>query len=300
MAGASRMDRAAAMTRIVIAYAVALVVAVVAGWATAAAGYDSALVQLAVADVAATLAVFGFSLRYDNSSFYDAYWSVIPIWLVGYLAWLGWDQSQAPVRVVLVTVLVVAWGVRLTHNWARGWTGLDHEDWRYVDMRGTTGKGYWLTSLFGLHLFPTVLVFLGCLPIFAVTLEPGRPLGWLDAVATVVTGGAVAIELFADNQLRDYTLHRKRPGETMTEGLWGWSRHPNYFGEAGFWWGLWLFGVAAVGLTPWANIAGAVAITVLFNFISIPMIEKRMLARRPGYAEIQARISRLVPWFPSR
>jgi steroid 5-alpha reductase family enzyme len=294
------MDRSAAMTRVVIAYAVALVVAIVAAWATARAGYESVVVQLAVADVAATLAVFGFSVRYDNSSFYDAYWSVIPVWLVSYLAWLGWADNQVPVRVILVAALVWYWGVRLTHNWARGWTGLDHEDWRYVDMRKTTGKGYWLVSLLGLHMFPTVLVFLGCLPLFEVMLGPGRPLGWLDALAAVVTFGAVTIELLADNQLRDYALHRKRPGETMTEGLWGWSRHPNYFGEMMFWWGLWLFGVAAVGLEPWSMISGAVAISVLFNLISVPMIERRMLARRPGYREIQARISRLMPWFPRR
>jgi steroid 5-alpha reductase family enzyme len=294
------MDRSAAMTRVVIAYAVALVVAIVAAWATARAGYESVVVQLAVADVAATLAVFGFSVRYDNSSFYDAYWSVIPVWLVSYLAWLGWADNQVPVRVILVAALVWYWGVRLTHNWARGWTGLDHEDWRYVDMRKTTGKGYWLVSLLGLHMFPTVLVFLGCLPLFEVMLAPGRPLGWLDALAAVVTFGAVTIELLADNQLRDYALHRKRPGETMTEGLWGWSRHPNYFGEMMFWWGLWLFGVAAVGLEPWSMISGAVAISVLFNLISVPMIERRMLARRPGYREIQARISRLMPWFPRR
>jgi steroid 5-alpha reductase family enzyme len=131
-------------------------------------------------------------------------------------------------------------------------------------------------------------------------LEPGRPLGWLDALATLVTVGAVLIELVADNQLRDYTLHRKRPGETMTEGIWAWSRHPNYFGEITFWWGIWLFGVAAVGLERWWMVSGALAITLLFNFISVPMIERRMLARRADYRAVQARVSRLVPWFPRR
>jgi steroid 5-alpha reductase family enzyme len=291
-------DRATGFTQIVIAYVAGLAAAVLGAYLTARAGYDSALVQLAVGDLAATLVVFGFSVRFDNSSVYDAYWSVIPIWLVSYLAWIGWAQTQAPIRVVLVVALVWAWGVRLTHNWARGWTGFDHEDWRYRDIRAVTGRGYWLVSFLGIHLFPTILVFLGCVPIFAVTLEPGRPLGWLDAVATIVTAGAVIIELVADNSLRDYTLHRKRPGETMTEGIWAWSRHPNYFGETVFWWGLWLFGVAAVGFERWSLIIGAAVITLLFNFISIPLIEKRMLARRSDYADVQARVSRLLPWFP--
>lgn len=293
-------DRAAAMRAIVLAYLAGLLAAILAVYLTARAGYDSAIVQLAVGDLAATAVVFGFSVRHDNSSVYDAYWSVIPIWLVSVLAWTGWSQSAAPLRIVLVVALVWYWGVRLTHNWARGWTGFEHEDWRYRDIRAKTGGAYWLVSFLGIHLFPTVLVFLGCLPIFAVTLEPGRPLGWLDALATLVTAGAVTIELVADNQLRDYALHRKRPGETMTEGIWAWSRHPNYFGEMSFWWGIWLFGVAAVGFGRWALISGAVAMTLLFNFISIPMIEKRMLARRADYAKVQARVSRVLPWFPRR
>ncbi len=293
-------DRASALTKITIAYAVGLAAAVLGAWLTARAGYDSPLVQLAVADLAATVAVFGFSVAWDNSSVYDAYWSVIPIWLVSFLAWLGWAQSEAPLRIVLVVALVWFWGLRLTHNWARGWAGFDHEDWRYVDFRKMTGKLYWPVSFLGIHLFPTIMVFFACVPLFAVTLEPGRPLGWLDALATVVTAGAVIIELVADNQLRDYARHRKRPGETMTEGLWAWSRHPNYFGEACFWWGLALFGVAAVGLERWWLLGGALAITLMFNVISIPLIEKRMLARRRDYAEVQARVSRLVPWFPRR
>ncbi|HVH97634.1 MAG TPA: DUF1295 domain-containing protein [Enhygromyxa sp.] len=293
-------DRAAALQKIGIVYVVALLAAIVGAYLTAAAGYDSPIVQLAVADLVGTLVVFGFSVKYDNSSVYDAYWSVAPIVLVSYLAWLGASQSAAIVRVVLVVALVWLWGVRLTHNWARGWTGFEHEDWRYRDMRAQTNKLYWLVSLLGIHLFPTVIVFLGCLPLFVITLEPGRPLGWIDGVAALVTGAAVYLELLADNQLRDYTLHRKRPGETMTEGIWAWSRHPNYLGETCFWWGLWLFGVAAVGVDRWWMISGAVAVTVLFNFISIPLIERRMVARRADYADVQARVSRLLLWPPRR
>jgi steroid 5-alpha reductase family enzyme len=274
--------------------------AVVSVVLTAAAGYEAPIVQLAVADVVATLVVFGFSVRYDNSSVYDAYWSVAPIVLVSYLAWIGASLSAAPIRVGLVVALVWFWGVRLTHNWARGWTGFAHEDWRYRDIRAKSGRHYWLVSLLGIHLFPTVVVFLGCLPIFVVMLEPGRPLNWIDGLATLVTGAAVGLELVADNSLRDYTLQRKRPGESMSEGIWAWSRHPNYFGEISFWWGLWLFGVAALGVGRWWMISGAVAVTMLFNVVSIPLIERRMAARRVDYGEVQSRVSRLLPWPPRR
>lgn len=292
--------RAAALQQIAIVYLVALVAAVAAVQLTAAVGYESPIVQMAVADLVGTLVVFGFSVRFDNSSVYDSYWSVAPIVLVSWLAYLGASQSAAPVRVVLVVALVWFWGVRLTHNWARGWTGFTHEDWRYRDLRVQSGRFYWLVSLLGIHLLPTLVVFLGCLPLFAVMLEPSRPLNWIDGLAVLVTAGAIMLEGVADNQLRDYTLHRKRPGETMTEGIWAWSRHPNYAGEIGFWWGLWLFGVAAVGVERWSMISGAIAVTVLFNVISIPMIERRMVARRLDYRAVQARISRLLPWPPKR
>lgn len=296
------MSRERALATVAFAYVVAFVVAVVSVLALRTLGAFETWVEVAVADVAGTIAIFGFSRRFDNSSFYDAYWSVFPIPLAGYLAWLGWDGGADPIRSLLVFALVSAWGVRLTWNWARGWPGIDHEDWRYRDLRAKSGRLQWVVMFFGIHLFPTVQVFLGCLPIFAVNgqlgLDASAPLGWLDAVAVVVTGGAVVIEAVADNQLRDYVLHRKRPGETMTEGVWSWSRHPNYFGELSFWWGLFLFAVAAVGWQPFWLAAGALAMTLMFAFISIPMIEKRMLERRPDYPDVQARISRLIPWPP--
>ncbi|WP_045115539.1 DUF1295 domain-containing protein [Plesiocystis pacifica] len=305
------LSRRASFYRVTLAYVVALVVAAASVVVCGRLGWESAYVQIGVADLAATFVVFAFSYAHDNSSFYDAYWSIIPMWIIVYLAALGWGGEANQVRMILALVGVCYWGVRLTWNWARGWSGIDHEDWRYVDIRATVGERLeWLASLGAIHLFPTVMVFLGCLPLFVVCLGAPdgaaavQPLGPLDALATVVTFGAVTIELVADNQLRDYVLHRKKPGETMTEGLWSWSRHPNYFGEMSFWWGLYLFGLAAVGLehaaSLWWMAGGALAMTGLFQFISIPMIEKRMLVRRKDYAEVQARVARFVPRPPRK
>jgi steroid 5-alpha reductase family enzyme len=107
------------------------------------------------------------------------------------------------------------------------------------------------------------------------------------------------IEATADAQLHRFCQARK-PGEIMSRGLWAYSRHPNYFGEISFWWGLWLFGLAAdPGSALW-TLAGPAAITALFVFVSVPLIDKRSLARRPGYAEHSKRISAIVPWFPKK
>jgi steroid 5-alpha reductase family enzyme len=195
----------------------------------------------------------------------------------------------------LVLALVGWWAVRLTWNWARGWHGLHHEDWRYVDLRASSGSAYWLVSFVGLHLMPTLQVFLGCLPLWPALAVGTRPFGPLDVVATLVTAGAIAIEQRADNQLRAFRRAQPPPEAILASGLWAWSRHPNYFGEMGFWWGLWLFALAADPGAWWTGV-GALSITLMFRFASLPLVETRMLARRPGFAAHQRMVSMVVPW----
>lgn len=250
-----------------------------------------------VADAIATLVIFGFSLRYRNSSFYDAYWSVIPPLLAGW--WMGrHPASLSDPRAWLVTALVWFWAIRLTTNWTIHWGGLHHEDWRYPLVRARAGKaGVW-ADLFGIHLFPTVQVFLGCLAVYAVTSHGGRPLSLLDGVAFVVTFGAILIEMIADLQLHAFIARKTQPGSFITTGLWSWSRHPNYFGELGFWWGLMLFGLAAAPGQWWWIVPGALAMTAMFVFASIPLMDTRSVERRPAYAEHMRRVSALVPLPP--
>ncbi len=279
---------------ILIAYAVALV----AGYLTLRFAPVSDPLWLGLlADCAATVAVFVFSFIYKNSSFYDAYWSVAPPFLGLY--WLTVAAPDAdPIRQGLAMLLCTAWAVRLTYNWGRGWTGLHHEDWRYVDLQQKTGKLYWLVSFFGLHFFPTFQVFAGCVGFYYALVAGGRPLGWLDAVATVVTLGAVVIETVADEQLREFAKRPDRPaGSVMMEGLWAYSRHPNYFGEMSFWWGLFLFGLAAAPEKLGIMLVGPAAITLMFFFVSVPMMEKRQLERKPAFAEHVRTTSMLIPWF---
>ncbi len=269
------------------AYVLALGAAVAA---TAAVPAAHPLLKIALATAVGTLVVFGFSRAFDNTSVYDPYWSVAPMIAALYL-YLGPGVGGA--RCVAVLLLVTLWSWRLTLNWARSWKGLEHEDWRYSDIRKVTGAAYWWASAFGLHLFPTVVVFLGLLPTYAA-FTGGRPFGALDVLAALVTAGAIAIETAADEQLSRF---RRRPSAAVCNvGLWRYSRHPNYFGEITFWVGLWLFGLA--GGAPWWTALGPLAMVALFVLASIPLMERHLLGRRAGYAEHRARTSMLVFWPP--
>lgn len=255
---------------------------------------DSPITNALWADLAATLAIFACSWLYSNSSFYDAYWSVAPP-LIALYWWAGGEPAHgSELRRVLVFALVLVWALRLTWNWVRGWQGLRHEDWRYVGLRESSGRAYWPVSLLGIHGMPTLVVFLGCLPLYAVLASNARPIGALDVLALAVTGGAIWLEARADRELLEFRRARPGPQEILRSGVWAHSRHPNYLGEMGFWWGLYLFGLAADPAAWWTG-AGAVVITGLFQLVSLPMIETRMRERRPGYVDWAQRTPRVLP-----
>ena len=260
-------------------------------------GDRSPILIAACADIAATFVIFGFSTLYRNSSLYDPYWSVAPVPIVLYWAFNPVVTGVNGIRQVLAVSLVTIWAVRLTYNWFRRWEGLKHEDWRYSDLREKMGRRYVFIDLTGIHLFPTIQVFLGCLALYPALSAGTSRLGAVDAVAVLITSGAIWIEATADKQLHRFLCGEKRPGEILNKGLWACSRHPNYFGEIMFWWGLYLLGMAA-DPSFWWTVIGPLSITLMFMFISIPMIDKRSLERRPGYGDHMQKVSACIPWFP--
>jgi len=265
-------------------------VALGVGWAH---GTQHPIVVAALADVAATLVVFSFSWHHDNSSFYDPYWSLAPIPIAVY--WAGLNPDGLEARQVLALLLVTAWGVRLTANWVARWRGTGDEDFRYQEIRARTGRWYWPASFFSIHLMPTAWVFLGLVPLYPALARPRPGLGLLDGVAAVVTLAAIAIETVADLQLRRFLRARSNPEATLDSGLWAVSRHPNYFGEVLFWWGIFLFGLASGPGWAWSGV-GAVSITLLFVLVSVPWMDRRMLGRHPAWAQHLRSTSALVPW----
>ncbi len=130
----------------------------------------------------------------------------------------------------------------------------------------------------------------------ALRAVPGvTPYSALDVLAAAVTAGAIALEATADAQLHAFLRARGDPAAILDRGLWARSRHPNYLGEILFWWGLFLFGVSAAPRWAWTAV-GPLAITALFLLVSVPWMDRRMLARHPAYAERLRTTPALIPW----
>ncbi|HTN53730.1 MAG TPA: DUF1295 domain-containing protein [Anaeromyxobacter sp.] len=274
---------------VAIAYAGALAAALLCALALRG---RSPLLVAAAADLVATLVVFAFSVGHGNSSLYDPYWSVAPVPIV--LFWWAAGAGDG-LRAAAAVILVCAWAMRLTWNCLARWRSLAHEDFRYVELRAKAGALYWPLSLAGIHLAPTVWVFLGLLPLWPALTLPGRPVGPLDLAAVALTATAVAVEGLADRQLHAFLRARRDPAEILERGLWARSRHPNYLGEVLFWWGLWLFGLAAAPGW-WWTVAGPLAITLLFVFVSVPWMDRRMASRHHAWADRMGRVPALLPW----
>jgi steroid 5-alpha reductase family enzyme len=166
-------------------------------------------------------------------------------------------------------------------------------------LKTQTGKAYWLVSFSGIHLFPTLLVFGGCIPLLSSLGHHAGSIGLIDMVAIILTIVAILIESIADNQLREFRLNNTDKEKVLANGLWAYSRHPNYFGEILFWWGLFVFSLGE-SIDNWWMGVGALSITLLFFFISVPMIDKRMKERRPAYLAHCKRVPAILFWFPKK
>ena len=270
------------------------VAAILGAWASMHYFSDYDLwIKIAIGDFVGTVIIFFASLILKNSSMYDPYWSVAPVVILAYLLIVSGASLLDP-RIILVSIVVLYWGIRLTLNWLKTWPGLNHEDWRYRKLAADTGVFYWPVSFLGIHLFPTILVFLGCLPLIPIVFTD-HPLLWTDVLGFIIAFAAIEIERRADNQLREFR-DNGRGKEVCENGLWKYSRHPNYFGEITFWGGIFIM---ALGINPSENLfyaLGFLMMILLFVFISIPMMEKRQL-QKAGYAEYRKRVRMLVPWF---
>ncbi len=289
-----RVARYRALGIVFVAYLVALAVAIGTGIVFQR---QAPIIIVGLADVAATIVIFLWSLVLRNSSMYDPYWSVAPVPIAIYWLTRAGSDGLANPRHLLIFALLCLWAVRLTTNWAMQWHGLQHEDWRYRDIQQQSGVFYWPVSAIGIHLMPTVLVFLGSLALWPTLSDHNQTITLADGIAALVTFAAIAIETLADRQMRHFRQRAKRAEGDTPPGLWSVTRHPNYFGEVLFWWGLYLFVPLTYVGWRWI-IVGPIAMVLLFLGLSIPIMERHLLAEHPLYRDYQRRVSMFLPLPP--
>ena len=244
-------------------------------------GQSSFQLSLLLADIAATILVFIFSLIFRNASVYDPYWSVQPpVILALAISKMNANGTGVTLPGWLLFAAVLFWALRLTGNWIYNFKSFEYQDWRYVMLKEKTGHAYPLINFLGIHMFPTLVVYLCVLPAVTAIVQGAvfKPLCLafiaLCFAATIFQG------------LADIQMHRFRnsgAGGFIQTGLWKKSRHPNYACEILMWWGIGFASLIATG-GPWWLLAGAVVNTLMFLFISIPMADKHQ-ARKPGFEE---------------
>ena len=256
--------------------------------------------RLLIVDFVGTIFIYICSNIFRNSSWYDAYWSVIPPFLI-LLVWMDVDADPSLSRAFLMFVCVLFWAIRLTYNWVRSWDGFSHEDWRYVMMKGRTNSSiqYALVDFLFIHLVPTLCVFVATLPFCFVVYYSSGEINNFDIAAAIIIFGAVLLQIISDQQMYNFRQDPSNHGKTMTKGLWRYSRHPNYLGEILFWFGGFIFALGNSFDFLW-SIIGTLVMYVLIGITSIDMMDKRSRERRSDFIDYESSTPRLFPRFVSR
>lgn len=242
--------------------------------------------NILIADVVATVFVFIFSLVFKNASVYDPYWSVQPIVIVVAISF----KVKFTLITFLILLVVCLWGIRLTANWAYTFHGLKYQDWRYTMLGEKTKSFYPIINFVGIHLVPTLVVYLAVMPAVTVLL--------LNPKFNALSLLGVAVSLFAVSlqTVSDIEMHKYRKNKTTTfirVGLWKYSRHPNYLGEILMWWGVGIFALINTAFN-WWTLTGAIVNTLLFVFVSIPMAENKQ-GQKEGFQEYKRQTHVLLP-----
>jgi steroid 5-alpha reductase family enzyme len=202
-----------------------------------------------------------------------------------------------PLRKWLIGALVTIWGLRLSfHILRRNWG--KPEDFRYQVWRKEAGSRWWWLSFFRVFLLQGILMWIISAPLLAA--QRGAKPAYIilfDVLGVIVWGIGFFFEAVGDLQLARFKADPANKGKVMDRGVWRFTRHPNYFGDAAQWWGFSLIALAAGGA--WTVFSPILMTLLLLRVSGVALLEKT-LETRPGYQEYAQRTSAFVPWFPRR
>ena len=233
------------------------------------------------------------SLPLHNSSIVDVFWG--PAFLVQAAVYFAIAPHGSDARSILVLVLVAIWSSRLALHIATRNAG-EGEDYRYAKWREEAGGAWWWRSFFKVFALQGLLAWFIGLPMVAGMAGGPDRLTWLDGLGAGLWAIGFLFEAVGDWQLRRWTADPANKGHTLRSGLWQYTRHPNYFGDATQWWALWLIAQGAGG---WWTLLSPLAMTFLLVRVSgVGMLEKTIPERRPDYADYMRTTSAFIPWLP--
>ena len=259
------------------------------------------------------IAAFLFSIITKDYSWIDRSWSTLPVAFTWYYAY----RSGCALAPSIAAGLVTFWGARLTFNFARkgGYTGLEDYRWAFLRTKIRNPLLWQLFNFSFISLFQSGLFVLFTYPVYSLTLFPDGNLPALFWVFSVMAIALVCFEFAADQQQWDFHAAKKSAAEQknyppkysgdvhngfLSQGFFAFSRHPNYFGELGFWWVIWL---SALSLT-WDTIASGIFGPILLTIIIIGstyLTESITSSKYPEYRNYKKKVrSMMVPWFPGK
>lgn len=265
-----------------IIYAAAYLIGFVAGSAA-----ETFIIRMLIFDLTATVIIWAVSLLIRNSSLYDAYWSLTPMVMV--ICGITENVTNLNIYHYIFLAAFFIWSVRLTVNWVITFENLRWEDWRYRKYRELPKPLWHLANFFGIMMIPTLFVFAGTVPVFVFLTLNANALSLIGSAAVLF---GTALEFFADRQIHRF-VKTSKVKKTCRSGLWNYSRHPNYLGEILIWVGAYA-ALICTDTSLWHLCVGVVAMVFLFTVISIPLAEKRQLARRPDYEQYRKSTSMLL------
>jgi steroid 5-alpha reductase family enzyme len=238
--------------------------------------------------------LFCVALRLKNNSIVDVGWGPGFLLVSGFLVWQG---PEPDARKWLTLLWIALWSLRLSLHVYRRNRGKG-EDFRYAAMRGKWKRFFILNSFFRIFMLQGILMLVIGLPLLSVFTSGKRPFSVMDGIGSAVFLVGFGFEAVGDLQLSRFLKKPENRGKLMTEGLWAWTRHPNYFGEALLWWGIGL--IAVSGGNNWLSLPGPLTITLLLRFVSgVPLLEKKYGARE-DFKAYQERTPVFIPFFPKR
>jgi len=238
--------------------------------------------------------VWLLSVKFQDASIVDICWG--PGFVL--LTWIYCALSPAPTpRSWVVAVLVTLWGTRLALHIFLRHHGKG-EDSRYRTMRASHGAAFWWRSLFTVFWLQGVILWFVALPLL-VAVRATRPtaLTGVDTLGIILFAIGFSFEAVGDYQLERFKAARSNRGTVLDRGLWRYSRHPNYFGDATLWWGIYAIAAATPG--GWLTVLSPSLMTLLLIKVSgVALLEHGLTESKRGYREYRARTPPFVPWFP--